>query len=485
MSDQPTVSTSVVLPTRSDPELKTSAEFLGGPAGDRVIAGTGFWTPLRVVIALGVIGYAIAFLTKMPCVSSNWADPGRYTHLCYSDIPPLYTLRGFADGAIPYVTAPGAGEQYLEYPVLTGIFMWLAALVSPRGASGSVIYFDVNSIMLAVCFIVAIAATALTVRRRPWDAAMVALAPAGLLAATINWDLLAVALLAVSMALWARKNIWLAGVLLGLAAAAKFYPFLILLPLFLLCIRTGKLKQFGVLIGFTVGAWLVVNVPFMFLNFEGWSTFYTFSSHRGEDFGSIWLVLTQLGFPVPADMLNLVATGLFILCAIGIAVLALSAKHRPRFAQLCFLIVAAFLVTNKVYSPQYVVWLIPLAVLARPRWRDFLIWQGAELVYYAAIWLYLASLNNGKGIPEGWYCVAIVLQIAATVWFAGMVIRDIRKPQCDPVRSDPFPDDDDDPGGGIFDNAADWAKLRWLNRTTDAAPADDEPTDATDDALLV
>ena len=42
----------------------------------------------------------------------------------------------------------------------------------------------------------------------------------------------------------------------------------------------------------------------------------------------------------------------------------------PRLAQLGFLIVAGFLLVNKVYSPQYVLWLLPLAVLARPRWRD-------------------------------------------------------------------------------------------------------------------
>ena len=54
-----------------------------------------------------------------------------------------------------------------------------------------------------------------------------------------------------------------------------------------------------------------------------------------------------------------------------------------------FLTVAAFAVTNKVYSPQFVVWLIPLAVLARPRWRDFLWWQAAEVIYFFAVWWYI------------------------------------------------------------------------------------------------
>ena len=66
-----------------------------------------------------------------------------------------------------------------------------------------------------------------------------------------------------------------------------------------------------------------------------------------------------------------------------IAVLALTAPRRPRLAQLAFLIVAAFILTNKVYSPQFVIWLIPLLALARPRWRDFLIWQGIEGLHWA------------------------------------------------------------------------------------------------------
>ena len=43
---------------------------------------------------------------------------------------------------------------------------------------------------------------------------------------------------------WARGRLVLAGVLLGLAVAAKFYPVLFLWPLFLLCVRAGRLRAF-------------------------------------------------------------------------------------------------------------------------------------------------------------------------------------------------------------------------------------------------
>ena len=190
-----------------------------------------------------------------------------------------------------------------------------------------------------------------------------------ILCATINWDLPAVALAAVGMALWARRYPTWAGVAIGAAAAAKFYPFLLLGPLLVLCWRAGRMNAFARVFGGAIGAWLVINVPFMLINFDGWARFYTFSSERGEDFGSVWLLMTNIGIGLPASVLNKVATGLFLLLCVGIAVLALRTIRRPRFAQLAFLVVAAFVITNKVYSPQYVLWLIPLAAMARPRWR--------------------------------------------------------------------------------------------------------------------
>ena len=60
-----------------------------------------------------------------------------------------------------------------------------------------------------------------------------------------------------------------------------------------------------------------------------------------------------------------------------------------------FLVVAAFLLVNKVYSPQYVLWLLPLAVMARPRWIDQAIWQTAEIFYWMMIWLHIPDALVG------------------------------------------------------------------------------------------
>jgi uncharacterized membrane protein len=117
-----------------------------------------------------------------------------------------------------------------------------------------------------------------------------------------------------------------------------------------------------------------------------------------------------------------------------------------------FLVVAAFLLVNKVYSPQYVLWLLPLAALARPRWRDLLIWQAGEIVYFGAIWLHLSgdlapAASDATPLP---YLLAIVVRVAAQLWLVGVVLRDIWQPWHDPVRADGVTDD---PAGGLLDDA--------------------------------
>ena len=299
---------------------------------------------------------------------------------------------------------------------------------------------------------------------------MVALAPGTILSSFINWDWLAVAFTAASMLMWSRRKMGWAGALLGLAIASKFYPIFIIGPLFLLCLRAGQLRHFAKFVGAALVAWLAVNVPVMLLNFDGWKEFYVFSATRGADWGSLWYALMALKHPVPPEILNVVVAVLLVSLCIGIALLILRSERRPRYAQVAFLVVAAFCVTNKVYSPQYVLWLIPLAAMARPRWRDFLIWQAGQTIYFASIWYFLQQYgNSNKGLPEGWYVAAILVHIISTSWFAGMVIRDIVRPQHDPVRTDGFADDLDDPGGGVLDGADDVFTLRRADVNSDGA----------------
>ncbi|MEU9988628.1 glycosyltransferase 87 family protein [Streptomyces sp. NPDC048045] len=449
-----------VRPTREDEIAAVGSELIGGPIGRQALLGTSWWTPVRVIALVAIGMFALGLIQKAPCYHSAWffGASSQYTHACYSDIPHLYQGRGFADGLVPYFDKLPGDMDYLEYPVLTGVFMEVAAWLTP--GSGSIQhqeqwYWFVNAGMLMVCAAVIAVCVTRTHRRRPWDGLLVALAPALALTATINWDLLAVALTAAAMLMWSRGRALAFGVLLGLATAAKLYPVFLLGPLLVLCWRAGKWREFFQAAGGAVVAWLLVNLPVMLFAFQGWSKFYTFSHDRGVDFGSFWLIWAQNSSnPPTTDFVNTTATALVVLCFLGIAALTLTAPRRPRFAQLAFLMVAAFILTNKVYSPQYVLWLVPLAVLARPKWRDFLIWQACEVAYFLGIWMYLAYTTSGdahKGLPTQGYHWAIAMHLLGTLYLCAVVVRDILMPERDVVRRS----GDDDPSGGVLDGAED------------------------------
>ncbi len=134
---------------------------------------------------------------------------------------------------------------------------------------------------------------------------------------------------------------------------------------------------------------------------------------------------------------------------VGVLVLGMAAPRTPRLAQLGFLVVAGFLLVNKVYSPQYVLWLLPLAVLARPRWRDLLVWQAGEVFYFATVWLYLGQYVAPTGGGEaGAYWIAIMVRVLAQLWLVAVVVRDVLRPWRDPVDRPPGPGEPEDRDDG-------------------------------------
>jgi uncharacterized membrane protein len=417
-----------------------------------------------VILLLAAITFALGMVQKSGCAERYWAyDEHRYTHMCYSDLPFLYTGRGLVELAWPYSDDVQVRDRYeiMEYPVGISYFAYGAAAVT-HWLSGSPdntaradtpvdalvgtdevksemrLFVIVNALGFALMALLSAWLLAGVNPRRPWDAAIFAASPALALTGLINWDLLPVVLVAGALWTCARGRPVATGVLIGLGAATKLYPLFLLGPVAVICIRERRWRELG---GTTLAAaltWLLVNAPAYLSGAQEWKRFWEFNSERGPDLGSIWLVISQATHSAitPATV-NHWSWAVFGLWCAGVAVIGLRAPSTPRLAQLALLVVAGFLLVNKVYSPQYVLWLLPLAALARPRWRDQLIWQASEVVYFASVWWYLGGdLAPGGGTDVGFYWVAILVRMAGELYLVGIVVRDILWPRYD-VAKDP------------------------------------------------
>jgi uncharacterized membrane protein len=377
--------------------------------------------------------------------------------------------RGFADLSVPYADN-GDRWQTLEYPVVIGYFAYGTAVAThalsgfpdlevrrqsvpdlvpslPGVQQESWLFFIVTAVLLAPFALLAGWFLARTHERRPWDAAAFALSPALILTGLVNWDLLAVTAVAGALWAWSRGRPVLSGVLIGVGTATKLYPMFLLGALLVVSIRRGRLPAFGAATVAAVGSWLVVNLPPVLYGLDEWKVFWSFNDDRGADLGSLWLIWQQSGHAVSAGAINLASLIWFGAVCLAVLTLGLVSSRTPRIPQLALLIVIGFLLVNKVYSPQYVLWILPLAVLARPRWRDLLIWQAGEAFYFVAVWFYLGGFTASatSGAQDHAYWVAIVVRVLAELWLVAVVVRDIVAPHHDPVRADGRTDDPMEP----------------------------------------
>jgi uncharacterized membrane protein len=511
------------LPSRTDTIGSALSETLGGPVGRHALIGRArFLTPLRAMLMIALVFLALGYSTKAACLQTtghgpadqrvgNWENQRAYYELCYSDTVPLYTAELLNLGKFPYksswVESDSTGKpriqydgniavRYMEYPVLTGIYQYvsmalaktytaLTKLVSVPVIAEVVMFFNIAALGLALAWLVTVwAASGLAGPRRIWDAALVAGSPILIFQVFTNFDALATAFATGALLAWARRKPWLAGALIGLGVAAKLYPLLLFIPLVLLGVRTGRLREVGKAALATVVVWLAVNLPVLLLFPRGWSEFFRLNTRRGDDMDSIYNVVKSftgwqgfdpdLGFWQPPTVLNTVSAVLFLSCCVAIAFMVLTAKRRPRLMQVAFLVVAAFLLTNKVWSPQFSLWLVPLAVLALPHRRILLAWMTIDMLVWVPRMLFLYGEQN-RGLPEQWFTATVLLRDVAVVVLCALVIRQIYRPDLDLVRC---AGQVDDPSGGVFEHADD-TPPRWLpdwlrpqaGRTTVTRPA--------------
>jgi len=371
-------------------------------------------TTAKALVALAILASLLSVVKFSHCANTGWATPDQYVHACYSDLPALFEARGLSTNQWPFAS----DDNSVEYPVITAMVMYVTSFA----ANSPVGYFNINIFFLILLFI----ATVLIVRKiRPEFAYLVPVAPAMIASLFINWDLWAIATMMLAIYWFDRKQFLYSALLLGVSISTKFLPIFLLIPIVFIFWRENRIKEAIKYVAITFGIWFAINLPFAVTTPTGWWRFYKLNLDRGPDWGSLWLALQQLG--INFTNLNYLSILLLLIAITTIAILLFEIKYTPSLASVAFFVVASVMLASKVYSPQYVLWLTPLAVIALTNKKDlhaFWLWQATELIYHIAIWQHLAQVTDATfGLGPTPFAILTLLRIGGTIYLMAVLAR--------------------------------------------------------------
>ena len=381
-----------------------------------------------------MFGYA----NKARCTGPEFNEWGRsepayqeraYGDVCYSDIQNLWVGRDIDRHTFPYVHG-GINEDgslyggVVEYPVLSGLVIWLGALFVDTDAG-----FLTASALLMAPFGLAVAWW--LGRLSGWRSLWWALSPPLVLYAFHNWDLPVVACSVGAVFVvhsWTsaplRRRAMLAAVLLGLGFAFKIYPGLFVLPL-ALYVLTADPRRYDVkgalqVVGAAAATVVAANLPFALAGFRGWLASFQFQSDREVDLStnSIWYWGLR-SFSDADGFQSVMSVGSPLAVLVSFAAACGLGWRRYRrtgdypWIQVSAAMLCGFLLLHKVHSPQYTLWLLPFFVLVSVRWE----WIAAYLLADAAMgigifrWLYLNMTGQSGGIHDGFTAQALMIGV--------------------------------------------------------------------------
>jgi uncharacterized membrane protein len=366
----------------------------------------------------------LGWLFKGHCaLDGDWGNLEMYVTGCYSDAYPFWRARGLADGAIPYFQAP------MEYPVLAGLLIWFDALWT-HGLFGRAAGDP------AFVFVVSVANTglALVVTRLLWGMEIAtsriwawALAPPLVLYVGHNWDMLAVVLAVAALAAAQQGKLVRACAIAGLGTAAKLFPVL-LLPLFALRkVLQVRVTEVALMAAAAIAAWLLVNLPVALAAFDNWWEFYQFSSERSGTRASLWELAGYYGW-LATDIPTRNLLSLLVFVA-GAAVIVEQGwkRHAERLWLLFTPVLLWFMLSNKVYSPQFDLWAWPFILMTARRWQPIALFAAADIAaYFAEFWSFANEIAGWPPSTMAWILVAALVRAGAMMWLI-----------VDAVRSDP------------------------------------------------
>jgi len=254
----------------------------------------------------------------------------------------------------------------VEYPSLMRVFVQLVNTVTTSGYTR----YLWTTIYFLVPFIVGTTVLMSLVQQKQRSRASYlwlfwVLAPSFIVCSTTNYDHVALfALVAALYLAWQDRPVPAAAAL-AVGTAFKVFPFFFL-PL--ICLVRKEPKDILKVLGAFFGTWLYLNIPYMFFHdggLSGWLYPYAWQASqnfaKGPGDGSLWWLLFRLTGR---------SSGMISLCLTFSAITLLtwkaseSSTFREDIWQWARGIALIYLLFDRIYSPQYHLYLLPFLALS-------------------------------------------------------------------------------------------------------------------------
>jgi uncharacterized membrane protein len=363
----------------------------------------------------------VGAVQKAPCANRAWVEHrvGGYAH-CYSDVTDLYEWEQLAGGRLPYLDACRPSVHLCdEYPVVSMYVMRAAAWIGGDQPEDFASFYWTNVLLLLSCAL----AVAWCLERLGAKTVLFAAAPTLLVYGTMNWDLVPVALATAATYLFLRGRHSGTGIGLGLGAAAKVYPALLLLPF--AADDAGRRDVRGItrMVGWFGLTWLVVNVPFAIAARHQWATTFRFNALRPPEADSLWRAVTFNHWLMGTRAINILSFAIPLVATL--VIWFVKERRQPGFPRwtLAFPLLATFLLANKIWSPQYALWLLPWFALTATSTIPFVAYQLGELLVFFERFEYFAQVNSHGSGDYRPFAVAVILRAVLLLWCVVVWVR--------------------------------------------------------------
>ena len=349
----------------------------------------------------------VAALRQSACTGPGWEGRTPVWRECASPLVASVPTDGLGRGLVAYLS----GAVHLDVPVVSGATTALLAGLAPGAGAAQQRWFLLLWMLLATVLLAGLVVAVGTVRRHPLaDPVALALSPVLALTVLLSPDLLPLTLAVVALWAWSRGRVRMAGVLAGLALLGGAASAAVLLAMALLP-GTGGRRAVRDLLLTTALTVLFVTAPVAALDAHTLARPVAAWWTDGAGPGSPWFIPELALHPVGAGHVALISA-LGALAAVGLGVLL--ARRHPPVADVALLVLVVLMVTATTLPVSAGLWLVPFVALAGIRWRDHLVWAGAEAVHLVAYYTWVDGLTDpAKGLPAGWYAAALALRLVA------------------------------------------------------------------------